>query len=100
MTMIAITIIISMSVNPLLVRPLPFRVRSSICRLVHALGIHIENILAAPTGARRIVLHAPEAPIPRVGHRVERDPAQKLELGIGRLPRPFDAVDESLQRLG
>src|SRR5579863_2385700 len=115
MTIIAITIIISMSVKPRVFlkrekRPgceypgceqkiLPLRVGSSIGRLIHTLCIYIEDILAAPAGAFRIVLHTPKTPVPRVGHGIERDPAQKLELGIRRLSRPFDAVDKRLQRL-
>src|ERR1019366_4207018 len=107
MTMIAITIIISISVNAarrldigLLVTPLPFRIGSSIGCLVFGFGIDIKDILAAPGHTRRVVLHAADTPLPRVGHGIERDTPQKLELGIGRLAGALHAVHQRFQRFG
>src|SRR6185312_682108 len=99
MTMIAITIIISMSVKPR-DRVLPLRIRSSIRRLVHALRVNIENVLPAPAHAGRVVLHTPHAPFARIRHRVDRNPPQKLDLCIRRLTRPLHAVHQRVERFG
>src|SRR5665213_121276 len=98
MTIIAITIIISMSVNPPLtvvfIWPLPVGVSRAIRRFVIALRVYVKYILAAPAGAFRIVLHTAQTPFPLPRHGIDRDAAQELELRIRRLPRTLHAIHQ------
>ena len=96
--MIAITIIISMSVKPSASsgQPrLPLRVRRSIGAFSGRSWYIRRKHSDRPNSVRlRIVLHAAHAPFARVGHRVERNAAQQLDLRIGRLARALHAVHQ------
>src|SRR5882762_12489 len=100
-TMIDITIKSSMSVNPKwstrrrgdrAARQSPLCIRSPISRFLGALGIDVEDVLAAPAGRLRVVLHAALSPVGRVGHGIFRDSAQEPDFLV-HLPGEFDAVD-------
>src|ERR1700719_4844096 len=84
--MIAITIISSTSVNPkrrlFMNSPLP--VGCSIARLVHALGVDLEHILAAPGLRFRIVASASKTPLEGPGHGVLRNPPQVFDFLVHR----------------
>src|ERR1700684_582376 len=88
-TMIAITIIISIMVNPNSPRRsssparfLPVGVIGSIRRLFRGLGINIEDILPTPTVGGRVILGAAHSPIGGVGEGILGDPPQKPDLLI------------------
>src|ERR1700730_12311372 len=87
MAMIAITIISSISVKPNCLRvrfrrASPLGIGGAISRLLGALAIHIENILASPGLRLRVVLVAALAPVERIGHGVLGDAPQELDLLI------------------
>src|ERR1700737_3180927 len=88
--MIAITIISSTNVNPnrRLFMDSPLRIGRSIPRLVHALGVDVEQVLPAPGLPLRIVASAPHAPVVRVGDGIFGNPPQVFDLlvdGASRL---------------
>src|SRR5579862_3391585 len=96
--MIAITIISSMKVNPKrrrFVTASPLGIGSSIARLIHALGVHIEYVLPAPGLRRRIVTVASQAPVVGVRHGILGNAAQVFVLLVYRSGR-FDSVYELL----
>src|ERR1700733_10582103 len=111
--MIAMTIISSMSVKPkrrrlrtgsltvaawqtVSVTASPCGISCSIARLVHALGVHVEYVLAAPGLRSGIVAVATQTPFVRVGHGVLGDAAQIFHFLVHR-PRSFDSVHQLLQ---
>src|SRR5271155_1561393 len=96
MTTMAITIISSTSVNPNS-RRLPLRIRYAIGVFFGTLGKDIEHILAAPSAALGIVLHAARAPVRRVRHGIDRDAPQKLDLYVRGLAHAFHAINEVLK---
>src|SRR5436190_24214787 len=90
-TMIDITIKSSMSVNPksrtrrrgeAATRRSPLCIRSPISGLVGALGINVEDVLSAPASRLWVVLHASLSPVPRVGHGILGNAAQKPDFLI------------------
>src|SRR5271154_6377153 len=106
--MIAITIISSMKVKPKRRREdssrgfmsaSPFAIRCSIARFIHALGIDVEHVLAAPGLRRGIITIAPEAPLIVVGHGVFGNAAQILHLLVHR-SGGLDPIHQLLQALG
>src|ERR1700736_620373 len=105
MAMIAITIINSISVKPSCLRVRfrrrvsPLGIGGAISRLLGALAIHIENILASPGLRLRVVLVAALAPVERIGHGVLGDAPQELDLLI-HLTSQLYAFHKLLQALG
>src|ERR1043165_8120527 len=89
MTISVITIISSISVKPRRRdRPaLPVMGFRPVKTGAVALRVHVEDVL--PTPPRRIgfVLIGPQAPFVRVGHRIDRDPPQVLQLYARRVVR-------------
>src|SRR5713101_4414228 len=55
----------------------PVQIRSSIRRLFGALGVNIEDILAAPTHGLGIILHAALSPVGGIGHGIFGNSAQE-----------------------
>src|SRR5580704_7828023 len=102
--MMAITIINSISVKPKrrrfsageFIESLPLRVRSTILRLIPALGVNIENILPAPGQRLGIVTRAAQSPVFGIGHGVLRDFPQISDLFVHR-PSSLDAFHQLLQ---
>src|SRR5579872_4793541 len=94
------TIRISISVKPrrLTKAASPLRVWRSIASLLVAGSVNIEHILTAPGSGFRIVLHAALAPFARVGHRIERNSAQKFYFLV-RLVGDLHAFHQNLQSL-
>src|SRR5580704_13227349 len=93
-TMIAMTIISSTIVKPSW-RPrprLPVGIVSAIRGLFRGLGVHIEDVLSAPTVGRGIVLGAAHAPVGGIGERVFGDAAQEADLLV-HLAGELDAFD-------
>src|SRR5882762_11777399 len=111
MTISAITIISSMRVNPSNPRTdapadrrtrepanhLPVTIFGSVERGRAALRVHVEHVVSAPRRGVRLVLVGPQAPFHAVGHRVDRNPPQVLELPAARVARRADALDERLE---
>src|SRR5258705_2637727 len=103
MTISVITIISSMRVNPSNLLPdvprnhLPVTVFGSVERGRAVLRVHVEHVLSAPRRGVRLVLVRPQAPFHAVGHRVDRNPPQVLELPAARVVRHGDALDERLE---
>src|SRR5882762_409841 len=107
MTISAITIISSMRVNPSNPRTdapadrrtrepanhLPVTIFGSVERGRAALRVHVEHVVSAPRRGVRLVLVRPEAPFHAVGHRVDRNPPQVLELPAARVARVLELVD-------
>src|ERR1700730_3865638 len=75
--MIETTIRISISVNPR--RCLPLRIGCTIASLIKGVGIDVKHVLPAPGGGLGIVLHTALSPVPRVSHRIERNPTQEFD---------------------
>src|SRR5215467_13314061 len=94
MVTIDMTISSSMRVKP--PRRLPLGIGGSIRRLVGTLGVHVEDILAAPTHGLGIVLHAALAPIGGISHRIYRDAPQKPDFLI-HLARELHAFDQDIE---
>src|ERR1700678_195202 len=103
--MIAMTIISSMRVKPKrrrlepagrVMTGSPFGIVSSIARLVHALGVHVENVLSAPRLGVRVVPVASQPPLVGVGHGVLRYAAQVFHFLVHR-PGCFDSVHQLFQ---
>src|SRR3954454_23706939 len=89
MPMMAITMISSSSVNPLCrfrgrfmgrLISSPFPVRDAVQARALRERVDVVDVLAAPGGGIPRVLIAAEAPLVLAGHRIDRDPAQELEL--------------------
>src|SRR5215470_12007176 len=80
-------IISSRSVNPQGPNPesrlfsLPIGIRSPIQCPALALGIDVENVLAAPASGVRVVLHGAHPPVRLSRHGINRDLAQELVRG-------------------
>src|SRR5258708_5339070 len=94
--MIETTMSISIKVKPR--RSLPLRVSGSIASLIHAVGVDVEPVLPAPGVGFGIVLHAAFSPLPRAGHRIERNPAQELHFLVD-LVSDLDTLHQDFQRL-
>src|SRR5436309_260776 len=104
-TMIAITIIISTSVNPIprirrLEKRLPGGIRCTVGGLLIALGVDVENVLPTPASRIRIVLHAAQPPFRGVSHRITGDAPEKFDLCICALSGAFYAVNQRFQTFG
>src|SRR5712692_9953114 len=105
--MIAITIISSISVKPKRRRPpeaaamrlSPLRIGCSISRLVHALGVNVEYILAAPGLRLRVIARAAHAPLAGIGHGVFGNAAQIMNLLVHRT-HGLHAFHQLVQRFG
>src|SRR5512133_3050922 len=72
--------------------PLPVLVFRSVEGGAVALGEDVVHVLPAPTGRIRLVLVRPHAPFGRLGHRIDGDTSQELELAAGRVVRHRDPV--------
>src|SRR5881396_558755 len=97
MPMIATTIRSSMRVNPLSSRISPVLVvRLAVQGLPLRRGVHVVDVLVSPGGRIRLVLERPEPPVLRGGHRVDRDPAQELDL-LPQRSRLLDPVHERVE---
>src|SRR5206468_11532538 len=59
--------------------------------------VDVEHVLPAPPGRIGFVLVRPQPPLRGVGHRIERNPAQKFQFASGRIVGGRDAVDQLLQ---
>src|SRR6266849_7457973 len=70
---------------------LPLRIRSSIRCSVGALGVNVEQVLAAPAVGLGIILCAALTPIRRIRHGVLRDAPQKTDFLV-HLSGQLDAV--------
>src|SRR5437867_9144325 len=93
MPMIAITMISSMRVNPFSSRMSPVLVeRLAVERLPLRGRVDVIDVLVSPRGGVRIVLIGAHPPVLGLGHRIDRDPAQELDLLPERpvLLDPFD----------
>src|SRR5258708_30210703 len=44
------------------------------------LGVHVENVLAIPGIGSGVILHGPQSPLSSIGHRINRNVAQELQL--------------------
>src|SRR5450755_3809212 len=105
--MIAITIINSISVKPK--RPFirtgavmassPFRVWSTIVRLIRTLGVNIENILPTPGQSLGIVARAAYSPLLGIGHGIFRNAPQIFDFLVHRA-HGLHAFHQLLQGLG
>src|SRR2546426_10880773 len=97
MPMIAMTIRSSMRVKPLSSRISPVLVvRLAVQRLPLRGGIDVVDVLVAPGGRVRFVLVGAQPPVLRVGHRVDRDAAQELDL-LPERPGLLDPVDQGVE---
>src|SRR5262245_49164593 len=93
-----ITITISMKVNPARRKALPLTVFRPIECGCRRLGEHVEDVLTSPDAGVRLVLIRAHPPLGRVGHRVDRDAAEELEL-LSRSPYLVHPLHQNLELL-
>src|SRR5262245_52166763 len=105
--MMTITIISSMSVKPLLRRTrapkkifcidLPVLVLRTVEPSSIARGVNLEHVLTAPRGRVRAVLVRALAPLAALGHRVDGNATQELQLSTGCIVGHRHALDEHVE---
>src|ERR1035441_9725938 len=103
-----ITMMVRTTINSTKVKPrarrnpdftLPLRIRRAIRACVVTFTINVEDVLAAPTLGRGIVLVATHPPLGFPGERIARDVAEELHLGsVGVVP--LGARDQDVQGFG
>src|SRR6185295_4436257 len=110
MTMSAMTIIISIRVNPDIrdgragvacsssIYQLPVPVLRAVERLPFALAVHVEDVLPAPARRIGLVLVGAHPPLRLPRHRIDGDAAQELELASRGVAGSRHAVHELLER--
>jgi hypothetical protein len=76
------------------------RVLSAIERLSVRLRVHVEDVAAAPRCRVGPVPVGAHAPLVRLGHRIDGNAPQELQLHTGRVASLGDALDENLEALG
>src|SRR4051812_21685979 len=114
MPMMAITMISSSSVKPLcrlagrlwgklrigsFMGSLPFPVGDAVQARAFRERVDVVDVLSPPGGGVRRVLVAAEAPLVLAGHRIDRDPAEELELLV-HLAHELHPLDQDVHLLG
>src|SRR5687767_2453191 len=99
MPIMATTVMSSSSVKPASpARRLPITVFRPVQALALALGIDVVHVAAAPGVAVRVVLVAAQPPHRALGHRVQGDAPQELQLLLLDRADRLDALDQDLER--
>src|SRR4026209_375443 len=96
MPIMAMTVMSSIRVKPLVERPSPGVVARPIQPLCRALRIDVPDVLAAPGRLVRVVLVASHTPLGIPGHGIDRDPPEQLDLAVDDA-RPVDTLHQDLE---
>src|SRR2546428_11751023 len=101
MPMMAMTISSSISVKPRSWRkvsasPLPVLVLRAVQSFAGGRGVHVVDVLVSPGGRVGLVLVGAHAPVLRLGHRVEGDAPQELDL-LAQGPGLLDAIHQRVE---
>src|SRR5688572_13880426 len=95
-----ITISASTTINSMMVKPrLPVLILRAIERRSSRRRVHVEHILATPRRRIRVVLIRSLAPLRRLGHRVDRNPPEELDLAAGDIVGCRHSLDQRLEGL-